>query len=97
MLPRRKATERVYVKVDSSFDATGYMQPKAITWEDGRSFRIDSVLDFRPADTVGLDMPGDCYTVVISGQEKHLFFEHTDDRFAGRLGRWFVERIAAAE
>jgi len=30
--------------------------------------------------------------VVIKGEQKHLFFEPTDRRFAGRVGRWFVER-----
>lgn len=91
MTPKRKITERIYIRVNSDFDATGYMQPKTITWSDGRTFRIDSVTDFRPAGTMGLKLPGDCYTVIIGGQEKHLFFEHTDQRFAGRLGRWFVE------
>ena len=42
-------TERVYVKVNSDFDSTGYMQPKSITWADGRTFPIDAVRDFRPA------------------------------------------------
>lgn len=35
---RRNSTphiERVYVKVNSDFDSTGYMQPKSITWADG--------------------------------------------------------------
>lgn len=27
-----------------------------------------------------------------SDSRKHLFFEHLDPRFNGRLGRWFVER-----
>ena len=41
--------ERVYVKVNSDFDATGYMQPRSITWKDGRVFNIEAVKDFRPA------------------------------------------------
>lgn len=69
-------TERIYVKVNSDFDSTGYMQPKTITWDDGRTFTIEKVKDFRPADLEG--RTGDCYTVVIHGQEKHLFFERTD-------------------
>ena len=28
----RRKTEKVYVKVTSDFDATGYMQPRQITW-----------------------------------------------------------------
>ena len=45
---------------------------------------------FRPANTVA-DMPGDCYTVMVKGQERHLFFERSDPRFPSRFGRWFVE------
>ena len=43
--------EKVYVKVDSTFDPTGYMQPTSITWSDGRTFPIETVRDFRPAGT----------------------------------------------
>ena len=84
--------ERVYVKVSSDFDSTGYMQPTSITWSDGRTFPIETVRDFRPAGTADNGYSGDCFTVLIQGQEKHLFFEHLDPRFNGRLGRWFVER-----
>lgn len=31
--------KRVYVKVSSDFDSTGYMQPTSITWSDGRTFQ----------------------------------------------------------
>ena len=84
---RRARTERVYVKVISEFDATGYMQPLSITWADGRTFPIERVRDFRPAGMAGSDLAGDCFTVLIQGQEKLLFFEHVDPRFTGRLGR----------
>ena len=68
----RHKTEKVYVKVNSDFDATGYMQPRQITWGDGRTYPIEQVRDFRPANTIA-DMPGDCYTVMVKGQERHLF------------------------
>ena len=86
--------EKVYVKVDSSFDPTGFMQPTSITWADGRTFPIEKVRDFRPAGTADNGCAGDCFTVLIQEQEKHLFFEQIDPRFNGRLGRWFVERAA---
>lgn len=86
--------ERVYVKVSSDFDRTGYMQPTAITWVDGRVFKIDDVKDFRPASSIDRSLPGDCYTVVIKGETKHLFFEKSDPRFASKVGRWFVECMA---
>ena len=85
-------TERIYVKVNSDFDSTGYMQPKSITCTDGRTFPIEAVRAFRPAGSANNDFSGDCFTVLIQGQEKHLFFEPVDRRFAGRVGRWFVER-----
>lgn len=50
----------------------------------------EQVRDFRPANTIA-DMPGDCYTVMVKGQERHLFFERSDPRFPSRFGRWFVE------
>lgn len=85
--------EKIYVKVNSDFDSTGFMQPRSIIWKDGRVFPIDAVRDFRPASSVDHSLPGDCYTVVIRGETKHLFFERCQDRFASHFGRWFVERI----
>ena len=89
-----RQTEKIYVKVTSDFDSTGYMLPRMITWSDGRTFKIDAVRDFRPASTFGAGHRGDCYTVVIHGEERHLFFEKTSELFAARFGRWFVERPA---
>lgn len=88
----KQKTERVYVKVTSEFDSTGYMLPTSITWSDGRTFPIEKVQDFRPAGAADNRFSGDCFTVLIQGQEKHLFFERIDPRFTGRFGRWFVER-----
>mgnify|MGYP000077366227 CR=1 FL=1 len=42
----RRKTEKVYVKVTSDFDATGYMQPRQITWGDGRTYPIEQVRDY---------------------------------------------------
>jgi len=86
--------ERVYVKVNSDFDATGYMQPKSITWTDGRTFPIDAVRDYRPAAVYRKGAEGACYTVVIRGEERHLFFEWTNSAFSSRVARWYVEAAA---
>ncbi len=86
--------EKIYVKVNSDIDSTGYMMPRFITWADGRTFKIEEVKDFRPASTLGGGYSGDCYTVIIHGEEKYLFFEKTNEHFAARVGRWFVERPA---
>lgn len=86
-----KAKERIYIKVNSDFDSTGFMHPRTITWADGRTFKIERVKDFRPAAALGAGQSGDCYVVLVRGEEKFLFFERTDPLFAGRFGRWFVE------
>ena len=83
--------ERVYVKVNSDFDATGYIQPRSITWADGRTFKIDAVKDYRPASCYRKGVEGACYTVTIRGEEKHLFFEWMNSAFASRVARGYVE------
>lgn len=88
---RRPSSQRIYVTVNSDFDSTGYMQPKTITWKDGRTFNIDAVRDFRPAETTDGRRNGGCYTIVIKGEERYLYFEKTSDIHASRFGRWFVE------
>ena len=84
--------EKIYINVLSDFDTTGYMRPRAILWEDGRIFRIESIQDFRPASVYRKGMRGECYTVVIRGETKHLFFEKTEEMIPTRVGRWFVEK-----
>lgn len=86
--------ERIYVKVSSDFDSTGYMQPRSITWADGRTFKIDTVRDIRSANAAGVNIEGNCYTVVIAGKEKLLFFERS--RISSTcFGRWFVQTAPA--
>ena len=51
---------RVFVKVNSDFDTTGCMQPRSITWLDGRTFQIDSVRDCRP---ISESLSRSCYTI----------------------------------
>ena len=69
----KHSSEKVYVKVNTDFDSTGYMQPRSIIWSDGRIFRIEAVRDFRPASSFETGRTGDRYTVVIHGEEKFLF------------------------
>ena len=87
------AKQKTYVKVNSDFDSTGTVTPRAILWSDGRVFKIDAVRDFRPASTLGRGQTGDCYTVLIHGEERYLFFQRTETLYGGRLGRWWVETV----
>lgn len=91
----KQISEKIYVKVCADFDSTGYMRPRFIIWSDGRIFKIDEIRDFRPASSLEHSRNGDCYTVIIKGEEKLLFFEKTNEIFAARIGRWFVERPAS--
>ena len=67
----RRKTEKVYVKVNSDFDATGYMQPRQITWGDGRTYPIEQVRDFRPANTMA-NPPGDVVVIQIFAQHQNI-------------------------
>ena len=93
MAVERHKQEKIYVRVCTDFDATGYMQPRSVTWSDGRTFMIDKVKDFRPAGVYRGDCTGYCFTVMIRGEEKHLYFEPADTAFASRLGRWYVLKV----
>jgi len=83
---------KVYVKVGVVFREDGVMLPRSLTWEDGRKYPIDRVLNVRPAYAERAGGQGDRYTVMIGGQQRYLFFEHSTDMDDSNLGRWFIER-----
>lgn len=87
-------TERVYVKVTAEFDSTGYMQPVAITWSDGRTSPSR-----RCWSSARLGWQGTIhhrtYLRLWFGK-KALYLEHIDPRFTGRLGRWFIKKQAGS-
>ncbi len=73
---------RVKVRVVVEFDEEGRGRPQSLTWEDGRQYRIDRVLDVRPAVALKAGGSGIRYTCRILGREVYLF----EDR-----GCWFME------
>lgn len=73
----KRKYDKVYVKVNTDFDSTGYMLPRSIIWDDGRVFSIEEIRDFRPASSIDKNLSGDCYTIIVHGEEKFLFFEKT--------------------
>ena len=95
MLARNKA-ERIYVRVISSFDITGYMQPVSIVWPDGRVFKIEEIRDYCPAESGSSAGTRSCFTIVLKGQERYLFYEPVDPRMRPRIGRWFVEKAGGS-
>lgn len=90
-----RTARRSYVRVTSEFDQTGYMQPRSIIWKDGRTFPIDEVKSFRAVTNNQAGRSCDCYTVVIRGEVRFLFFERCPPQFACQFGRWFVEQSEA--
>jgi hypothetical protein len=87
---------KVYVGVVASFNADGRLLPLQLTWEDGKKYKIDRVLDIRPAPALKAGGQGDRYTVSIGGKQSFLFFERSTSLSGNNLGRWFVERRNAA-
>ncbi len=73
---------KVFVEVTARFDREGRMLPLSLTWEDGRTFEIDRVLDVRRAASLKAGGQGIRYACRILGRERYLFLEE---------GRWFVE------
>lgn len=86
---RKPKYDRTYVTVTLTTDTTGSMRPEKVIWSDHRCYTVEAVKDFRPARTVG-NYPGDCYTIVIKGQIRQLFFERNNPINDSRPGRWYV-------
>lgn len=80
----KREREKRYVAVDVRFTAEGRLRPLQIVFDQGHIYEIDRIKDVcrRAADVGGV---GDCYTCIIQGHERYLWFEK---------GRWFVEAFA---
>ncbi len=64
---------KVYVAVKADFRDDGVMLPREITWEDGKRYSIDRVVDIRQAAARKAGGQGDRHTVVIDGKRTSLF------------------------
>ena len=73
---------KVFVSVLAEHDTNGHCRPISITWEDGRIYEIDRILDVRQAASLKAGGLGIRYKCRIMGKETFLFNEE---------GRWFVE------
>lgn len=60
---------KVYVAVNADFRDDGIMLPREITWEDGRNYEIDRVIDIRQAAAMKAGGHGDRYTIMIGGHQ----------------------------
>ena len=74
---------KINLQVNADFDLDGNIRPRAITWEDGRVFEIDRILDVRRAASLKAGGLGIRYICRIRGKEVRLFNDE---------GRWFMEK-----
>ena len=73
-----------YVEVTARFTEDGAVRPLTITWDDGRVFTIDQIMDVRQAASLKVGGTGVRYLVRIGHTKTFLFYENP---------RWFVEEI----
>ena len=73
---------KINLQVNADFDLDGNIRPRAITWEDGRVFEIDRILDARMAPAMVAGGLGMRYICRIRGKVVKLFNDE---------GRWFME------
>ena len=74
---------KINLQVNADFDLDGNIRPRAITWEDGRVFEIDRILDVRQAASLKAGGLGIRYICRIRGKEVRLFNDE---------GHWFMEK-----
>ena len=85
--PYMESEYKVYVSVNEDRYKDGRIMPRYLVWEDGIRYKIDKVLDVRPAASLKAGGAGLRYTIRVKDRETYLFLE--EDK-AG--AKWFVER-----
>lgn len=75
-----------YVEVLARFTPDGSLTPLSLTWDDGRTFSIDRVLEKRRAASLKAGGIGVRYLCQFGEQKTYLFFEDP---------AWFVEEKVA--
>lgn len=71
-----------FLPVIAQFSSEGQIRPLLFTWKDGKRYRIDEILDIRPAASLKSGGSGIRYTCRVSRQILYLFL---DDN------QWFYE------
>ena len=83
---------KTYVQVNADIRADGIMLPRSLTWTDGVRYKIDRVKYIGQAPALKAGGQGDCYRIVVRGQERKIYFERSPDPSGDVIGRWFVEQ-----
>lgn len=74
---------KTYVSVRAYFNTEGIIMPDLILWEDGRRFKIDRILEKRPAASLKSGGTGIRYTCLICNREAYLYLDGS---------KWWVEK-----
>ena len=75
---------KVFVLVLAEFSLQGQLNPRSVTWEDGRHFEIDRILDIRQAVSLKVGGSGIRYTCRIRGKQAYLFQDGNQWYMEGR-------------
>ena len=74
---------KIYVDVNVEFTKDGRLIPKAILWDDDKTYEIQKITDIRRSASLIAGATGIRYTIYVEGYESHLYY--------GDNHRWFVE------
>ena len=85
--PYMDSDHKVYVDVNENRHKDGRLVPLSFVWENGRRYKIDKILDVRPAASLKAGGAGLRYTIRVRDRETYLFLE--EDRTSAK---WFMER-----
>ena len=85
--PFMVSEHKVYVDVNEDRLKDGRLTPLSFVWEDNVRYKIDKVIDVRPAASLKAGGAGLRYTVMIKGREVFMFLEDEKDAV-----KWFMER-----
>lgn len=64
---------KVFVRVMVEYNEHGQVRPCSLTWEDGRHFDIDRIMDIRQSVSLKVGGSGIRYTCRIRGRPAYLF------------------------
>ena len=78
---------KVYVHVNTDHLADGRVFPRFIIWEDGKRYKVDKIIDIRPAASLKAGGAGVRYTIRVGKRETYMFLEEGHG-----VNRWFMER-----
>lgn len=74
----KRRVHREYVDVYARFGRDGAIEPVCIMWKDGRSFRVDEVIDAGGFGTMSRGRQTARYRVRFGRHETDLYLEHRE-------------------